>query len=138
MSYGTVSLTALSPSGAQSVAFDYDPEETAFEWPERLTVIEGIGSTTVQQWLPRSGDCAIRIKSGTQWISRSNVSKMYQNRGLRAAQFRYQDSEGNDMTVMIEHWAAQQARGMPALYEYECTLRVLGITKLLNETYSGD
>lgn len=137
MPIGTVVLTALAPSGAQTVTFDYDPEETKFPWPERVAVIEGINTTTVQQWAPRAGDCSVVMRSGKQWITRATALAMYQNRALRGATFTYEDSEGNEATVMVEHFEAWQARGMPALYEWEATLRVLSLTALLGAPYTG-
>jgi hypothetical protein len=132
-------LTARGQIYLGGKRFTTDPATYERQWPKRVSEHPGIGgSLTIQDFGRFAKDKLLTLQSGQgQYIEKTLVQDLDAMAGTKGATYTLTDWAGNQFTVFILAFDPQPTF-LGTLFTYAMRLRVLAITSLWGQAYTGD
>lgn len=118
--------------------FTTDPAVYERQWPKRISEHPGIGgSLTIQDFGRYAKDKVLTLQSDkNQLIEQSLVQDLDSMAGTKGASYVLTDWSGNQFTVFILTFDPKPTF-LGTLFGYTMRLRVLSISQLWGQTYTG-
>ncbi len=118
--------------------FTTDPQVYERQWPKRVSEHPGIGgSVTIQDFGRFAKDKVLTLQSGeNQVIEQTLVQDLDGMAGTKGSTYTLTDWSGNQFTVFILAFDPKPTF-LGTLFKYSMRLKVMAITQLWGQAYTG-